>query len=230
MHKIKTLLSWSSGKDCAWALYGLLQDPQIEVAGLFTTVNSAFHRIAMHGVSEDLLDAQAGAIGLPLTKTPIPYPCSNAQYEAIMTRFLKKAVIDGIQKIAFADLYLEEIRRYREENMKHTGIEPIFPIWGTPTDILARDIILAGFRMIVTCVDPRYMPRKLAGREYDNAFLRSLPGDVDQCGENGEFHTFVFDGPIFSRPLSVKPGRVVTRDGFVFADIVSLEKNSHEQK
>ena len=218
--KTRTLLSWSSGKDSAWALHILQQSNDIEVIGLFTTINRVHRRVAMHAVSDRMLRAQARAIGLPLQELKIPYPCSDAEYAGVMERFLAEATTQGIKKIAFGDLALEDIRRYREEKMRHTGIEPLFPIWGTPTNVLSKKLIEAGFRMIVTCIDPRSVPRKLIGREYDELFLEELPEGVDPCGENGEFHTFVFDGPIFKEPLQVRPGRIVERDGFTFTDVL----------
>ncbi|UCH08424.1 MAG: adenine nucleotide alpha hydrolase [Deltaproteobacteria bacterium] len=214
------LVSWSSGKDSAWALHILLQSKDVEVMGFFTTINRVHRRVAMHAVSDRLLRTQARAVGFPLQELEIPYPCSNTEYARVMERFLAEATTQGIKKIAFGDLSLEDVRRYREEKMRHTGIEPVFPIWGTPTNVLSRKLIEAGFRMLVTCIDPRSVPRKLIGREYDKTFLEELPKGADPCGENGEFHTFVFDGPIFTEPLQVQPGRIVVRDGFVFADVV----------
>ena len=216
----RTLLSWSSGKDSAWALHKLQQSKEIEVIGLFTTINRVHRRVAMHAVSNRLLRAQAQAVGFPLEELEIPYPCSDAEYAQVMERFLAEAATHDIEKIAFGDLALEEIRRYREQKMRHTGIEPLFPIWGIPTNDLSKELIEVGFRMLITCIDPRSVPREFIGREYDKTFLEELPDHVDPCGENGEFHTFVFDGPIFKAPLQVKPGRIVERDGFVFADVV----------
>jgi uncharacterized protein (TIGR00290 family) len=218
--RTRTLLSWSSGKDSAWALHKLQHSNHIEVMGLFTTINRVHRRVAMHAVSDRLLRAQARAVEFPLQELEIPYPCSEAEYEQVMERFLAEAAIQGIKNIAFGDLALEDIRRYREEKMRHTGIEPVFPIWGTPANVLSKKLIEAGFRMLVTCIDPRSVPRELIGREYDETFLEGLPDGVDPCGENGEFHTFVFDGPIFKEPLQAQPGRIVERDGFVFADVV----------
>ena len=218
--KKRILLSWSSGKDSAWALHKLQHSNDIQVMGLFTTINRVHRRVAMHAVSDRLLRAQARAVGFPLQELEIPYPCSDAEYARVMERFLAEAATQGIKEIAFGDLALEDIRRYREEKMRHTGIEPVFPIWGTPTNVLSKELIKAGFRMLVTCIDPRAVPRKLIGREYDKTFLEELPDAVDPCGENGEFHTFVFDGPIFKEPLQVQPGRIVERDGFAFADVL----------
>ncbi len=215
-----TLLSWSSGKDGAWALYVLQRSRHVEVTGLFTTINQVHGRVAMHAVPYHLVRAQARSIGLPLEELQIPHPCSNEEYERVMEQFLRQAKGKGIESIAFGDLFLEAVRRYREEKMKNTGISPIFPVWGTPTDVLSKALIDTGFRMLVTCIDPQAVPRELAGREYDKHFLEELPEGVDPCGENGEFHTFVFDGPIFKEPLAVECGQIVEREGFVFADVV----------
>ncbi len=219
----KTLVSWSTGKDSAWMLYRLQSSAEAQVVGLFTTVNHLYQRVAMHSIPARWLHAQAEAIGLPLDVLEIPYPCSNEQYGEVMAKFLSQAKARGVEAIAFGDLFLEDIRRYRETQMSPTGISPIFPLWGTSTDSLSRDLIEHGFRMIVTCVDPHSVPRELAGREYDHRFLKELPKGVDPCGENGEFHSFVFGGPIFRNPLRVAAGKIVERDGFVFADIVEKE-------
>ncbi len=217
---MKTLVSWSSGKDAAWMLHCLRQDPAVQVAGLLTTVNRQYDRVAMHAVPRQFLLAQAAAAGLPPAAIDIPSPCSSEEYEDVMARFLEQARADGIEAVAFGDLFLEDVRRYREEKMAPTGIAPLFPLWGTPTAALATRMIDGGFRSIVTCVDPRVMPRELAGRPYDRQFLDDLPPGADPCGENGEFHTFVHDGPIFDYPLRVAAGAIIERDGFVFADIV----------
>lgn len=188
--------------------------------GLFSTVNQAYRRVAMHAVRVPLLRAQAGAIGLPLEELNIPNPCSEEQYGEVMERFLSEARAKDVEAVAFGDLFLEDVRRYREERMRPCGIKPVFPLWGIPTDRLSLEMIEHGFRMLVTCVDPRRIPGELAGREYDLDFLRDLPPEADPCGENGEFHTFVFDGPIFRERLMVEVGQIVARDGFVFADII----------
>jgi uncharacterized protein (TIGR00290 family) len=202
-------------------LYGLQNAEDFRVVGLFTTVNRLHQRVAMHAVPAWLLRAQARAIGLPLTVLEIPYPCSNEHYGDVMADFLSKAKARDVEAIAFGDLFLEDVRRYRETQMQSTGIIPIFPLWGTSTMTLSRNLIEHGFRMFVTCVDPSIVPQELAGREYDLDFVKELPREVDPCGENGEFHTFVFDGPIFRTPLHVEIGEIVERDGFVFADIVN---------
>jgi uncharacterized protein (TIGR00290 family) len=214
----KTWLSWSSGKDSAWALHVLRQSGEYEVTGLFTTVNATFGRVAMHAVRVELLRRQAQAVGLPLYLIEIPYPCSDDQYAAAMTDFVARACNDGVQCMAFGDLYLQDVRRYREERMQGTGIEAVFPLWEKPTRALLEEMLAGGLRACLTCVDPRVLPAEFAGRELTTALLASMPSGIDPCGENGEFHSFVFDGPMFSEPLDIEMGEVVTRDGFVFAD------------
>ncbi|MEZ5974373.1 MAG: ATP-binding protein [Planctomycetota bacterium] len=218
--KLPIWLSWSSGKDSAWALHTLRQDPAIDVRALLTTVNETHDRVAMHAVRRDLLRAQARALGVALEMVDIPYPCANEQYEAAMTAAIDRARAQGIREVAFGDLYLEDIRAWREERMAPTGLGTRFPIWGIPTDELARQMLAAGLRAVITCVDPRKVPAEWAGREWNAELLAELPAGVDPCGENGEFHTFVFDGPGFGAPLPVQVGEVVERDGFVFADVV----------
>jgi uncharacterized protein (TIGR00290 family) len=216
----RVLLAWSGGKDSAWALHVLRRQPQWEVVGLLTTFNQAFDRVAMHAVRRELVEAQARAAGLPLWAVPLPWPCSNAEYEAAMRQACRRAVDAGIAAVAFGDLFLEDIRRYRETQLQGTGLEPLFPIWGEPTAALARRMIAAGLRARLTCVDPKVLPEKFAGREFDARLLADLPPAVDPCGENGEFHSFVYDGPMFAAPVPVKLGEVVRRDGFVFADLL----------
>lgn len=215
----KTLLSWSSGKDSAWALHVLRQDPAVEVVGLLTTVNQRFARVAMHAVRESLLERQAEAAGLPLQKVPLPWPCPNETYERIMAGEIARAKAEGVEAVAFGDLFLEDIRAYRERQLEGTGLEPLFPIWGMPTGELARTMLGAGLRAHVTCVDPRQLDPAFAGRVFDAAFLDELPAGVDPCGENGEFHSFASEGPMFATALPVRSGEVVERDGFVFADL-----------
>ena len=202
----RTLVSWSSGKDSAWMLYRLQHSGDVQVVGMLTTVNSLYQRVPMHAVPVQLLHAQAEAIGLPLNIIEIPDPCSNEQYGTVMESFVSQARIQGIQAISFGDLFLEDVRHYREKQMQATGITPLFPLWGTCSSRLSHELIDHGFRMFVTCIDPRLVPRELAGREYDRAFLKDLPEAVDPCGENGEFHTFVFGGPIFRSPLRISVG------------------------
>lgn len=214
----KTWLSWSSGKDSAWALQVLRQSAEYEVTGLFTTINGAFNRVAMHGVRVELLRLQAQAVGLPLYPIEIPYPCSDEQYDYVMTDFVMLARSEGVRCMAFGDLFLQDVRRYREERMQGTGIETVFPLWGKPTRSLLDEMLTGGLRSCLTCVDPRVLPAEFAGRELTLELVGSMPPTIDPCGENGEFHTFVFDGPMFAQPLDVELGDVVERDGFVFAD------------
>lgn len=216
---MKTLLSWSSGKDSAWSLVALRRQPDIEVVGLVTTLNEAFDRVAMHGVRRAILEAQAAAAGLPLIPIQLPWPCSNADYERIMGAFVAEQVAAGVNAMAFGDLFLEDIRRYREDKLAGTGIQPIFPLWGRPTRALAEEMIDGGLTTFLSTVDPNKLNARFAGRVFDHGLLSDLPADVDPCGENGEFHTCVTAGPMFSRPLPVRVGEVVTRDGFVFADL-----------
>jgi len=218
--RTKMWLSWSSGKDSAWALRELRASPDFEITALLTTVNRAANRVAMHAVREDLLEAQAAAAGLPLVKVPIPSPCSNAAYEEAMAAAMARARAEGIFHVAFGDLFLEDIRRYREEKLQAVGMRPIFPIWGRDTAQLAREMVAAGLRAYLTCVDPRQLDRRFAGRAFDSTLLDELPAGVDPCGEKGEFHSFAFAGPMFSRSLAVTPGEIVERDGFVFADLL----------
>ena len=193
---------------------------EVEVVGLLTTVNEAHARVAMHAVRVELLETQSKAIGLPLWPVAIPNPCSNAEYEAAMVGAIERAKAEGITVMAFGDLFLEDIRRYREERLAGGGIEPNFPIWGLPTDELAREMINGGLRARVTCVDPRQLSKSFAAREFDGEFLADLPSTADPCGERGEFHTFAYDGPMFYYPVAVQTGEVVERDGFIFADLL----------
>ncbi len=217
---MKTLLSWSSGKDSAWALHVLRQQPGVSVVGLVTTINEAFDRVAMHGVRRSLVEAQARAAGLPLHVLPIPYPCPNETYERIIGAFVAEQVIAGVEAMAFGDLYLEDIRRYREAKLEGSGLRPLFPLWNIPTGKLVRDMIAGGLVAHVACLDPRVLSERFAGRQIDEDFLNELPSGIDPCAENGEFHTFASEGPMFSRPIGVKPGDIVTRDGFVFCDFI----------
>ncbi|HET8645605.1 MAG TPA: ATP-binding protein [Vicinamibacteria bacterium] len=217
------LLAWSSGKDSAWALHALRRDPRVAVCGLLTTLNAAHDRVAMHAVRRHLLEEQARAAGLPLWPVPIPSPCPNELYEAAMSEVLGRARKEGVKAVAFGDLFLEDVRRYRERQMEGSGLGLLFPLWGRPTRELAEEMIAGGLRAHITCVDPRQAPAHLAGRAFDRDLLAALPPGVDPCGENGEFHTFTWDGPMFRGPIPVRPGAVVTRDGFVFADLLPEE-------
>jgi uncharacterized protein (TIGR00290 family) len=221
----KALLSWSSGKDSAWALH-LLRRQDVELVGLLTTINQQFERVAMHAVRTELLRAQADAAGLPLWEVPLPWPCSNADYEAAMSRAIERARAQGVSVMAFGDLFLEDIRAYREQKLSGTGIRPIFPVWGLPTDQLAKDMITGGLQARLTCVDPKQLPGSFAGRAFDAALLAELPGGVDPCGERGEFHTFTHAGPMFQRSIGIAAGDVVERDGFVFADFTLAKEAS----
>jgi len=216
----KIALSWSSGKDSAWALHVLRQRPDIEVVRLVTSLNAEANRVAMHAVRRSLLEEQARSADLLLSIVELPWPCSNDQYEALMSQQCARLAADGVQGIAFGDLFLRDVRAYRESRLAGTGIEPLFPIWEIPTDRLAREMISAGLRARVTCVDPRQIDRKFAGREFGLDFLAELPPAADPCGENGEFHTFAWDGPMFGNPIAIESGEVVERDGFVFADLL----------
>jgi uncharacterized protein (TIGR00290 family) len=223
---MKTLVSWSTGKDSAWMLHLLRQRPDIELAGLVTTINAAFDRVAMHGVRLSLLQAQADAAGLPLHVLPIPHPCPNETYEAIMGAFIAEQAASGIEAMAFGDLFLEDIRRYRESKLAGTGITPLFPVWGIPTPQLAREMVAGGLQARITCVDPKKLPERFAGRTFDAALLAELPSGVDPCGENGEFHSFACGGPMFRHSIPIETGEIVTRDGFVFCDLIPSPHSS----
>jgi uncharacterized protein (TIGR00290 family) len=215
----RVALSWSSGKDSAWSLHILRQDPSIEVVVLVTTLNEQFDRVAMHAVRRELLEMQAVSVGLPLWTVPLPWPCSNEEYEILMSALCARAVRENVDAMAFGDLFLADIRAYREKQLAGTGLEPLFPVWQIPTYELARTMIASGVRAKITCVDPRALSREFAGRDFDLQFLADLPAGVDPCGENGEFHSFVFDGPMFQEAIPVSVGEVVEREGFVFSDL-----------
>jgi uncharacterized protein (TIGR00290 family) len=216
----RVLLSWSSGKDSAWTLHVLRMRGEFEVVGLLTTYNQAADRVAMHAVRRSLVEEQAAAVELPLRAVPLPWPCSNDHYESLMAATCAKAVCERIEAIAFGDLFLEDVRAYRERQMKGTGLEPIFPIWGLPTRALAHQMIGSGVRAKLTCVDPRQLDPSFVGQEFDEAFLLALPDGADPCGEKGEFHSFVYAGPMLRYPLSLAIGETVVRDGFAFADLI----------
>ncbi|MGH9492287.1 MAG: ATP-binding protein [Terriglobales bacterium] len=215
----RVLVSWSSGKDSAWTLHRLRQREDVEVVGLLTTVNEAFGRVAMHGTRRALVEAQARAAGLPLWGIPLPWPCSNSEYETRMRDASARARDQDIEAVAFGDLFLEDVRRYRERQLTGTGLEPLFPLWGASTPELAREMIAGGLRARIVCLDPRALPARFAGREFDATLLAELPATVDACGEKGEFHSFVYAGPMFREPVQVRGGEVMARDGFVFADL-----------
>jgi uncharacterized protein (TIGR00290 family) len=215
-------ISWSSGKDSAFALDAVRRSGELDVVGLLTTVNSTADRVAMHAVRRELLEAQAAALGLPLQVIELPWPCPNAVYEERMSMAVSAAEADGVTRMVFGDLFLADVRDYRERMLAGSGIEPVFPLWLTPTDALARRMTASGVRAVLTCVDPAQAPRDLIGRWYDDALLDQLPPRIDPCGENGEFHTFVVDGPGFANPLDVDLGEVIEADGFLFADVLPV--------
>jgi uncharacterized protein (TIGR00290 family) len=227
---LKVVLAWSSGKDSAWALHVLRRDPALTVVGLLTTVNAAHDRVAMHAVRRRLLEAQARAAGLPVHVVEIPDPCPNETYQAAMGASVATLRADGVQAMAFGDLFLEDVRRYRETQLAGTGLTPVFPLWGRPTRALAEEMIEGGLQARLTCVDPRVLPAAFAGRAFDRALLADLPPSVDPCGENGEFHSFAWDGPMFRRPVPVTAGVVVERGGFVFADLLPEGEDDGSQE
>jgi uncharacterized protein (TIGR00290 family) len=218
-HPPPALISWSSGKDAAYALKEVRRTRVVEPVGLLTTVTEAFGRVSMHGVREELLRAQADSLGLPLTTVRVPYPCPNDVYEREMRRVLETMRSGGIHHVVFGDLFLEDVRRYRETRMAEVEMECVFPLWHRPTGELAREMLRTGLRARLVCVDPRVLDRTFAGRTYDERLLADLPPSVDPCGERGEFHTFVTESPLFRSPVTVRPGEIVERDGFVFADL-----------
>jgi uncharacterized protein (TIGR00290 family) len=224
----KAWLAWSTGKDSAWALHTVRQncgtsrdwDCAFDVVALLTTVNRAQHRVAMHAVRESLLEMQAAAAGLPLVKVPIPSPCPNEVYEQAMSDAMLRAKTEGVRHVIFGDLFLEDIREYRERQLALCEMIPLFPLWGRDTRKLAEDMLAGGLSAYLTCVDPRQLDRSFAGRRFDRDLLAALPRPVDPCGENGEFHTFACAGPMFREEIPVTPGEIVERDGFVFADLL----------
>jgi uncharacterized protein (TIGR00290 family) len=215
----KTILCWSSGKDSAWALHRLRSGDEYEVVGLMTTINAAYDRVAMHGVRRELLEQQAAAAGLPLEIVTIPDRCSNEEYERAMAAFTESAAARGVECIAFGDLFLEDVRSYRESRLAGSGLAPVFPLWGIPTAELAREMIAGGLRARIACVDTTQIDARFAGREFDGSLLEELPDGADPCGERGEFHTFVYGGPMFERTIAIITGEAVDRGGFVFAPL-----------
>jgi uncharacterized protein (TIGR00290 family) len=218
--KKKTLMSWSSGKDSAWALHLLRQNPGVELLGLFTTMNRKYNRVAMHATRLEMLERQAEAVGLPLQTIDLPDPCTTEQYDFIMRRFLVESVANGIECMAFGDLFLTDIRQYRENQLQGTGIEPFFPLWGTPTRDLAAQMLAAGLEAYVSSVDLKKLPASFAGRKWSGELVAELPPDCDPCGENGEMHTVVVGGPMFKKAVPISIGEIVERNGFAYADII----------
>jgi len=217
----RAIVSWSSGKDSAWALETVRRAGALDVVELLTTVTEGFDRVSMHGVREEILDLQAARVGLPCVKVRIPPRCTNADYERAMGEALCLSRGRGVTHVVFGDLFLEDVRRYREERLEGSGIEPVFPLWGRDTSELAAEMITGGLQAVVVCVDPRALPGSFAGRSFDAQFLQDLPESVDPCGEKGEFHTCVTAGPMFQSPVFVRPGEVLEREGFLFADLLT---------
>ncbi len=222
MNRPRALVAWSTGKDSAWALHEVRRAGELDVVGLLTTVTSPYQRVSMHAVRVELLAAQAEAVGLPLHIVEIPSPCPNDVYAETMATALAAARGDGVSHVVFGDLFLEDVRAYREARMAEVGMTPVFPLWGRDTRALATEILDAGVEAWITCVDPRKVPRELAGRRVDAQLLAALPDDVDRCGGRGETHTFVSAGPMLSQRIDVELGEIVERDGFVFADLVPV--------
>lgn len=217
---MRTILSWSTGKDCAYALHVLRHTPGIELAGLMTTLDAATDRIAMHGTRRPLAEAQARAAGLPLRFVEIPWPCPNEAYERAMAAYIAEVRAAGVEAIAFGDLFLQDVRAYREARLAETGLVPLFPLWGRDTAPLAEEMIASGLRALIVSLDPGRLDRSFAGRPYDLDFIAALPAGVDPCGENGEFHTFAVDGPMFGEPVRWQTGETAERDGFVYVDLL----------
>jgi uncharacterized protein (TIGR00290 family) len=220
----KVLLSWSSGKDSAWTLHVLQQSPEIKVVGLLSTINQHFGRVAMHGTRIELVRAQAEAADLPLWEVPLPWPCSNPEYERAMADVCERAVAEDVTAMAFGDLFLEDVRRYRVEKLQATGLEPIFPLWKQDTRLLLQEMLGAGLKARIVCVDPSKLEAKFAGKDLGDTW-RDFPENVDACGENGEFHSFVYAGPMFREPIPIRIGETVTRDRFVYTDVLPLAPN-----
>jgi uncharacterized protein (TIGR00290 family) len=216
----KAWLAWSSGKDSAWVLHTVRKTGEVNVVGLLTTLNCDYARVAMHAVRENLVEMQAAAVGLPLVKVPIPAQCRNQDYEQAMSSAMERARAEGVFHIVFGDLFLEDIRAYRENHLAACGMEAVFPLWRKDTRLLAKEMLESGLSAYITCVDPTKLDRSFAGRRFDAELLGELPREVDPCGENGEFHTFACAGPMFRRSLPIDVGEIVERDGFVFADLL----------
>jgi uncharacterized protein (TIGR00290 family) len=219
----KTLLSWSSGKDSAWALHLLRQDQRVELIGLFTVMNREYNRVSMHGTRLEMLKRQAETVDLPLQTINLPDPCTNDQCDTIMREFVMKSAASGVKCMAFGDLFLEDVRKYREDQLRGTGIDPVFPLWGTPTGELAEQMLSAGLEAYVSSVDLKKLPARFAGKKWSREVIAELPQNIDPCGENGEIHTIAVGGPMFRSPISVSIGEVVERNGFAYADIIPIK-------
>ncbi len=219
----KAWIAWSTGKDSAWALHVARERGEVNVVGMLATITEDYQRVSMHGVRDELLEAQAGAAGLPLHRVLIPADCTNEIYADAMRRAMDEANSDGVTHVVFGDIFLEGVRAYREEKLAGVGMHACFPLWGLDTRVLAREMIEGGVRAYITCLDPRKVPKELAGRAYDQSLLKALPETADPCGENGEFHTFAWDCPAFHRPVEVRVGETVERGGFVFTDVLAVE-------
>lgn len=218
---MRVLVSWSTGKDSAWMLHTLTQDPNVEVVGLFCTINKHFDRVSLHGVRSELLRQQAEHCGLPLHTIELPFPCSYNDYDVAMRRFIEKAKKENIEYFAFGDLYLGEVRKSREDMLHESGIKPLFPIWGIPTKQLSRDMVLGGLKAVIVCLNPDMIDKNFSGAEYNNDFLDNIPDNIDPCGENGEFHTFAFAGPMFQKDINIIRGETVYRENLYFTDIIA---------
>ena len=224
--RVPTAVSWSGGKDSALALHALLMDPLADVRALVTTVTDEYDRVSMHGVRRSLLEKQSAAVGIPLRIVRIPPSATNDQYEAAMRAELTSLREAGIEAMAFGDLFLSDVRAYRERLLEGSGIAPLFPLWGEPTPQVAQGFVRDGFRAILVCVDPQQLDVSHCGAEFDEALTSVLPSTADPCGENGEFHTFVYDGPMFERPIEAQRGEVVEKSGFVFCDLLPRDEAS----
>jgi len=226
----KAWLAWSSGKDSAWALHTARQGGEVEVVALVTTVTREYGLVAMHGVRESVLEMQAAAAGLPLVKVPIPSTCRNKEYEQAMSEAMARARAEGVWQVVFGDLFLEDIRAYRENQLTACGMTPVFPLWRKETRRLAEEMIAGGLSAHLTCVDPRKLDRSFAGRQFNADLLKALPPGVDPCGENGEFHTLATAGPMFGEPIAVAQGETVEREGFVFTDFCPVRRQSADNR
>lgn len=218
--KPKAFVSWSSGKDCAFSLWEAQRTSDLDIRGLLTTTNESVGRVAMHGTRNELMRRQAEAVGLPVLEVGLPWPCSNEDYASRMIAACETMKAQGVSHVIYGDLFLEDIRAYRDEKMAQAGLTAVYPLWKRDTRQLARDMIASGLKTVVVCIDPKKLDASLAGRWFDEAFLNDLPDGIDPCGENGEFHTCVVDGPMFSKPIDVEVGETVERDGFVYADVM----------